>query len=150
MKQIEGYVRWYDLNSDDGIISDFEGNSWYFNSWSFALTHYRVTGKCKTTGREKTISTRMYPGLLLKQSVVKDFRCARIRYDQPVRFRQADGIDQRWAVDISFAPALKRQVLEYKLEGVLESFYSDSKFKFSDDYLNRRLEKLLLKIQEAA
>lgn len=150
MKQVEGFVKWFDLTGDDGIISDFEGNEWYFNSWSFALTHYRVTGKCKKTGETKTVSTRCFPGLFLDRKEIKDFRCARVKSGQPVRFRQADGISKRWAVDISFAPALKKRVLEYKLECALDAYHWDSKFRWSDDYLNSNLDRVIGKILEVA
>lgn len=153
-KQIYGYVRWYDEKSDDGICRTLDGHEYYFNSWSFSGTHYRVTGTCKKTGKQKTVKTTAYPGLFLARVQVKDRRCQTIKSGDPIAFSQADGVgDYRWAVKIKKMPQLRRQVLEVKLINSLDSalsiaadpreFYRNIWAPYNERRITENLEALL-------
>lgn len=124
MKRIYGMVRWYDRRGQEGVLIDFDGNEWYFNSWSFPKTHYRVTGICKKTGRKKTISTRRFPGLWINYKVVPQKNMiSKMDYNSPVSFTAAKGLGHyRWAVDLSLEPKIRKEVLSYRLATALESW----------------------------
>lgn len=98
-KRIAGFVLWFDKRDGEGIISSLSGDDFYFNVWSFGQTHYRVTGKCKRTGRKKTISTRCFPGLFLKRREIRDPVCETLESGTPVVFEQAVGLREQWAVN---------------------------------------------------
>jgi hypothetical protein len=148
-KRILGFVRWYDEKGDDGILQDFEGNEYYFNSWSFPKTKYRVTGTCKITGKQKTVMTRYYPGLFLSYTIVKDNMCMKIDHDTPVEFEQAKGIDQRWAVSITLKPELIEDVLSHHIECSLdyqESLQFDPMRVMRLAYVDKSLDRLIGKV----
>lgn len=148
-KRILGFVRWYDEKGDDGILQDFDGNEYYFNSWSFPKTKYRVTGTCKVTGKQKTIMTRLYPGLWLSYTIVKDKLCFKIDNDTPVEFEQAEGIDQRWAVKMKLKPELIQDVLSYHVESCLdyqETLAFDHHRIIRSGYADKSLDRLIGKI----
>lgn len=148
--EIRGFVRWFDSTGDDGIITDFDGNEWYFNSWSFERTRYRVTGVCKKTKRKKTIETRHYPGLFLQHSVTKDPILTRITHDVPVTFENANiGEKYLWAVGVvpDFSRRAAIEVWEYRLVCVLDSLLA-TEFDFKSswhEYYEKRLEALLMR-----
>lgn len=121
--KMNGFILWYDEKSDDGILCDLSGNQYYFNAWSFPGTKWRVTGKCKKTGRKKTILTRHFPGLFLSHHQRKDFEVHMLRTDMPVVFEQASGIDQPWAVKIKIETGFKAElrVMRYRLSSAMKS-----------------------------
>ena len=97
---MKGAIRWYCPSSDDGILVDANGNEFYFNSWSFKDTRYKVTGKCKKTGKTITISTRLYPGMCVNYEHVRSWVCSTLGGNEFVEFKQAPGINKPWAVEI--------------------------------------------------
>ncbi len=116
---MKGFILWYDEMGDDGILCDLAGNEFYFNSWSFSGTCYQVTGKCKRTGRRKTILTRYFPGLFLGYKQIKDTETWRLKTDTPVTFVQAKGIDQPWAVKITIDESIIAEVMAARLRGAI-------------------------------
>lgn len=137
-----GFMRWYDLKSDDGILEDFEGREFYFNSWSFPKTYYLVTGICKKSKRKKTIKTRKLPGLFLDHKHIHDPLCGELKNGMPFYFTQAKGIGCPWAVEMFEAPELARDVLGYKLFCALESLESE-KDSIWIAYYKARIDSLL-------
>lgn len=124
---MNGYVCWYDYNSNDGILNDMSGNEYYFNSYSFSKTHYRVTGLCKKTGKRKTIKTKKFPGLFLDRVLVHDPVCKKLKTNMPVDFSQAKGLTERWAVKmkVDSSPKRIRQVLEYRFMRCLDAWLEE-------------------------
>lgn len=119
---MKGFVRWFDKMGGDGILTRLEtGNEYYFNSWSLPRTVYVVTGNCKKTGRKKTVKTQHYPGMWLSYKVKQDPTVEKLQNYTPVRFKQAKGIDQRWAVEISIDKSLAPEVHEHRLICILDS-----------------------------
>jgi hypothetical protein len=150
IKTIQGFVRWYDEKGDDGILTTFAGEEYYFDSWSFQKTRYRVTGKCKKTGRQKTIETRLYPGLWLNYTVIKDPLVLKLINGTAVSFVQADGMDQRWAVKIAVDSSIeaRRAVWGYKLQCALDGMIeTETDFRTSwYEYYEKRVESLLSEV----
>lgn len=148
---MRGFVLWFDERSDDGILTDFDGNEWYFNSWSFEGTRYRARGICKKTGRKKTILTRHYPGLFMQAGHIPDARCKRVKHLTPVVFEQADGISHRWAVKIEFdrSRRAREDVWGYQMICALESLESVSA-KACEDIWRPHYEGLVERLIEEA
>ena len=145
MKKIKGWIRWFDQSSGEGMLTDFDGNEWYFNEWSFALTHYEVTGKCKTTGMKKTVKTRYFPGMFLSYKIKRDFMCKRLKYEMPVEFEMFD--NQRWAIKIVYKPSLKNEVRDQKIINAIESldWIEMQRKKFGDQLWIQSAEDRLCK-----
>lgn len=149
--RISGYVRWYDRHGDDGVLVDFDGHEYYFNSFSFEGTKFISTGICKKTGIKKTIKSKYWGGLFLQNGTVPDKRCATLQSDTPVIFEQAKGIEQRWAVKIELDLSKKaaRNLWEHKLFYVLETLYYfqyDPSYSWTD-YSLKRLHSILEKLE---
>lgn len=154
MQEIKrGFVRWFDRLSNDGILTCLEtGRDYYFNSFSFPNTVYVVTGICKVTGKEKTVETRGFPGLFLSYKIKPDQEAERAESETPVRFRQADGIEQCWAVDIQIDESLADEVNDFlitcALDGMLSCDLGDEKYpKVWKPNYERRLERLINKME---
>lgn len=147
MKRILGYVRWYDKSGDDGILCDFKGNEYYFNSHSFESSKWGATGICKKTGKKKTIRTRFYPGLFLVDGYFPGPECEKITHDTPVEFEQAKGTEQRWAVKIKIKDTLENRILVWETQVfcLLDSMTkSENEFKNNwYEYYERRLNSFL-------
>jgi hypothetical protein len=117
---MQGYVKWYDRLSGDGMIKCIDNElNYYFNVWSFSETKYKVTGICKKTGRKKTIKTRLFPGLFLQHKILNDPVLSKIKYDTPVRFDQFE--DHAWAIHVKIDNSLKRKIWETKMLWCLDS-----------------------------
>lgn len=121
MKRIQGFIRWYDASGDHGIVTDFEGNDYYMNSWSFPETHYKVTGISKKTKKKVTIKTWLFPGLFRDRTVYPDPICETIAanggiYASGVSFVQAPKIERPWAIEIKLEPELTNKILETRYE----------------------------------
>lgn len=145
-EKLQGFVRWYDVKGDDGIITDFEGNEYYFNSYSFPKSHYVVSGKDKITKRPLTVRTRNYPGMFLQHTWTKDHWCLTIKSRDPVEFEQASGIEQRWAVNLTSRPDLVSDVLQYRYLCALDcTFYGEFDGVWNR-YNTKRLDSLINEI----
>ena len=145
MNKINGFVRWYDESSDNGHIEDFNGQMYYFNSFSFPKTMYKVTGKCKKTGKKKTIKTRHFPGLFLSRQEIKDPVTKKLTYGTRVSFNQVPDYDKGWAIDIDVDNSKKSRIefLEYRLEGLLNNNNPDPRWAI---HYERKLNDLITEI----
>jgi len=147
-KEFKGFVRWFDKTGNDGILTCLEtGHEYYFNSYSDETTVYVVTGICKETGKQKTIETRSFPGLFLDYKLKAGSQIDQWTYDTPVRFNQAKGIEQRWAVQVEIDLELTSEVQEYKLINLLDCLLAvdmneGQKFLFSRDYYEKQINRL--------
>lgn len=147
--RVKGFIRWFDLSGDQGILSDFDGNEHFFNSWSFPETHYLATGKCKKTGRQKTVKTRHYPGLWINFKEIMDPTCIEIQYKHfiPVEFEDA-GVSPgyNWAVKIKMRPDLQKEVFDHRLESSMNVVYYGDVNPMWQRYGEKQLDHLLQEV----
>ena len=145
-KQIKGFVRWYSESSDDGHLEDYNGVNYYFNSWSFPKTMYKVTGIDKKTGKKKTIKTRKFPGLFLQRQEMKDPTVNNLDYGTAVTFIRYEDYDRNWAIDVVVdrSKKAKREFLEYRLERLLENQTPDPKWqKYHDGKIAETIAEII-------
>lgn len=121
MKRIEGFVKWYCESGDDGILWDFAGKEYYFNSWSFPGTGYIVSGKCKKTGKFKTVLTRSFPGFWTERKRTTDWQCSTLKTNTRVSFELAKTSPAPrflydWAIQVRIEKDENQRVLRTRVD----------------------------------